>query len=45
MYGVYVCGIWFSGKVDETRKQMLLFVFYCPGPLAVIYNMYKSMTY
>ena len=23
---------------------MLLFLLYCPGPLTVIYNMYKSMT-
>ena len=24
---------------------MLLFVLYCPGPLTIIYNVYKSMTY
>ena len=27
------------------KKQNILFVLYCPGPNAVIYNMYKSMTY
>ena len=29
---------------SKHKKKMLLFVLYCPGPLTVIYNMYKSMT-
>ena len=33
-----------NDKYENTRKKMLLFVLYCPGPLTVIYNMYKSMT-
>ena len=30
---------------QNTRKQCLLFVLYCPGPLTVIYNMYTFMNY
>ena len=30
---------------SKHKKKILLFVLYCPGPLTVIYNMYKSMTY
>ena len=33
-------------KINQNKRinKMLLFVLYCPGPLTVIYNMYKSMT-
>ena len=29
---------------SKHKKKNVLFVLYCPGPLTVIYNMYKSMT-
>ena len=29
---------------SKHKNNMLLFVLYSPGPLAVIYNMYKSLT-
>ena len=30
---------------SKHKKQILLFVLYCSGPLTVIYYIYKSMTY
>ena len=32
-------------NISKYKNKMLLFVLYCPGPLTVMYNMYKSMTY
>ena len=34
----------FINDKSKHKKTILLIVLYCPGPLAVIYNMYTSMT-